>query len=355
VRRGLIAWSKTEVPRTVYDMRVAQAQAAMSSDGIEALLVYTNHTRPAAVSWLTGFVPYWSEAMLFLPRAGRPTLAAALTKRVHEWIAQTAWIEAIVSAPRLGVEIAKLCGTVVPNRRVGVLEYDALPTRIAEDLAAGGVGQAVDATTMFDRLRASADATEIALASRAARIAREALGALPARAADVAACVAAIDGAARRAGAEEVYVAVERDMREYPAFFRPQGSGATFGSAFSIRLTVAYKGQWIRLGRTVTTDAKAAIAVRRATEIFADAATRLPDPSGLGSCSSWLIEGTIRSQPLQALAASFEHLPEQELEGKVVTLSATVGVDGFPVRVVAPLIVGSERRAGALLGAPLFL
>src|ERR1700733_14483752 len=134
MRRGLLSWSKTEIPRTVFDMRIAQPQAAMASDGIGAFLVYTNHTRPAAVSWLTGFAPYWSECMLFLPRSGRSTLAAALSKRVHEWVAQTAWLEAIVSAPQLGVEIAKLCMSAVPGERVGVLEYDMLSTRIAEDL-----------------------------------------------------------------------------------------------------------------------------------------------------------------------------------------------------------------------------
>jgi hypothetical protein len=352
MRRGLLSWSKTEIPRTVFDMRVAQTQAAMASDGFAALLVYTNHTRPAAVSWLTGFVPYWSECMLFLPRNGRPALAAALSKRVHEWVAQTAWIEAIVSAPRLGVEIAKLCASAAPGERVGVVEYDTLPTRIAEDLVAGGVTQSADATRMFERLRSKADATEIALAARAAQIAQDALAAIPEHDAGIAATVAAVEGAARRGGAEEVYVAVERDLRDYPSFFRPHGESGTFGNTHAVRVTVAYKGQWVRLGRTVTTDAKAAIAIRRATELFADAAAHLPDLGALADAANWLIEGTICSQPLQALAASFQQLPVHPLEGKIVTLSATFGVDGFPVRVVAPVFVGGDQQAGALLGRP---
>src|SRR5215469_8836843 len=139
MRRGLLSWSKIEIPRTVFDMRIAQTQAAMTTDGIDVLLAYTNHTRPAAVSWLTGFVPYWSECLLFLPCDGRPTLAAALSKRVHEWIAQTSWIEGIVGAPRLGREIAKLCVPNYAGTRIGVLEYDSLPTQIADDLGEGGV------------------------------------------------------------------------------------------------------------------------------------------------------------------------------------------------------------------------
>lgn len=350
MRRGLLSWSKTEIPNTVFDMRVAQTQAAMATDGIDALLVYTNHTRPAAASWLTGFIPYWSECMLFLPRAGRPTLAAALSKRVHEWIAQTSWIEGIVAAPRLGREIAKLCVPKFSGKRIGVLEYDALPTRIADDLAEAGVTDLVDATAMFERLRATADGTEIALAARAAQIARDALAAVPEGTDDVGTVVAAVEGAARRDGAEEVYVAVATGAREYPAYYRAQGAGVVAGDTLGIRLTVAYKGHWVRMSRTVTKALHAADAVRRAGELFADAVVRLPDLSALMNASSWLIEGTIRSLPLEPLAASRSAgIPVQTLDGKVVTVSATFDVDGHAVRVVAPVLVGTGHRPGAPL------
>ena len=154
--------------------------------------------------------------MLYLPRDGRPTLAAALSKRVHEWIAQTSWIEGIVAAPRLGREIAKLCP---PGGRVGILEYDLLPTRIVADLAEGGVTNVADATALFDRLRLGADGTEIALATRAAQIARDALATLPERPGDISVAVAAVENAARWHGAEEVYVAVATKTREYPSYF----------------------------------------------------------------------------------------------------------------------------------------
>src|SRR5712692_2207866 len=68
MRRGLIARSETELPDAVFDARLERLRAAMRE--LDALLVYTNNTRPAAVSWLTGFIPYWSEAMLVVPRDG---------------------------------------------------------------------------------------------------------------------------------------------------------------------------------------------------------------------------------------------------------------------------------------------
>ena len=53
---------------------------------LDALLIHTDSSRAAGVSWLTGFVPYWSEALLLLTYHGAPTLVAALTYRVKSWI-----------------------------------------------------------------------------------------------------------------------------------------------------------------------------------------------------------------------------------------------------------------------------
>jgi Xaa-Pro aminopeptidase len=353
MRRGLLSWSKTEIPHTVFDMRIAQAQAAMSSDGVDALLVYTNHTRPAAVSWLTGFVPYWSESLLFVPRDGRPALAAALSKRVHEWIARTAWVGEIVGTPRLGREIAKLCFSNGSAGRIGVVEYEMLPTRIAADLREAGVTDVSDATALFERLRARADGIEIALSAHAAQIAREALASAGERPGDLAAAVAAVERSARWQGAEEVYVAVAPELREYPSYYRLQAAGIAAGESFGIRVTVAYKGHWVRMARTVTTDRRVAEAARRAAERFAEAAVRLPDTASLATASRWLVEGTIRSSPLEPLAASSAVANSaQPLEGKIVTLSATFVVDDWPIRVVAPVLVGNGGRPGALLADP---
>lgn len=51
MRRGLIAWSKAELPQAVLEARVERARAAMAEAGLDALLLYTNNTRTAAVSW----------------------------------------------------------------------------------------------------------------------------------------------------------------------------------------------------------------------------------------------------------------------------------------------------------------
>ena len=92
MRRGLLARSMVELPDAVFEARLERVRAAMQEEQFDALVIYTNNTRPAGVSWLTGFVPYWSEAVLVVPRAGAPYLVAALTFRVKSWIERTSRI-----------------------------------------------------------------------------------------------------------------------------------------------------------------------------------------------------------------------------------------------------------------------
>ena len=68
--------ARSELPDAVLDARLDRVRAAMHKAQLDALIIYTNNTRPAGVSWLTGFVPYWSEALLVVPRDG-----AAVSRR----------------------------------------------------------------------------------------------------------------------------------------------------------------------------------------------------------------------------------------------------------------------------------
>ena len=50
MRRGLIARSLEELPDAVFDARLARAHAAMQKAQLDALIIYTNNTRPGGVS-----------------------------------------------------------------------------------------------------------------------------------------------------------------------------------------------------------------------------------------------------------------------------------------------------------------
>jgi hypothetical protein len=342
MRRGLIARSKTELPDAVFDARLERLRAAMQ--GLDALLVYTNNTRPAAVSWLTGFIPYWSEAMLVVPRNALPVLVVALTFRVKPWIERTSRVAEVIHAPRVGIEAALLIAGRKADAAVGVVDFDHLPLGIADDLGEAGPQLAMsDASDLFAMVRAPADPAEIMLTARASSIAAIALSRIGQRdsAGDV---VAAVEADARRNGAEEVYVAVAPDLARDQRLLRVEGAPA-LGRRFSVRASVAYKGSWVR--RVVTVDRDDAVS--DGTEaVFADAVARLPSDCALSQFSSFLVEGRRIAQPLEALIGSGVAAPRPPVAGAVVSVQARIEADGRPVLLGAPALVGAPGEAASI-------
>jgi hypothetical protein len=67
MRRGLMGWSEADLPQATLKQRLSRLQEGLKTEGLGGVVLYTNHARPAAVSFLTGFTPYWSEGLLFVP------------------------------------------------------------------------------------------------------------------------------------------------------------------------------------------------------------------------------------------------------------------------------------------------
>jgi hypothetical protein len=283
MRRGLISRSKVELPDAVLDARLERVRAAMSEAQVDALVVYTNNTRAAGVSWLTGFVPYWSEALLVLPRTRPPVLVVALTYRVKSWIERVSRVAEVIHTPRIGLEAARMTATWKADAAVGIADRDGLAAGIVDDLREGGPRLRLsDATSLFARLRAQADQSEIALAIKAAVIAQRALA--QAAGASLAENIAAVEGQARDLGAEEVYIAAAPDLARDRRFRRIEGEAA-LGERFALRATVAYKGTWIRLVRMLGEAASG----EEAAAQFAAAVAELPGGRGFAGFSSWLV------------------------------------------------------------------
>src|SRR5215475_5038734 len=173
MRRGLMGWDEAELPKSVLEARLKLLQDAMAHLGLEALILYTNLVRPAAVCWLTGFTPYWIESLLLVPAKGRPMLATALSKRVAEWIKTTAWLDEIVNTPKPGTAIGQ---RVERLWRVGVLEPDALPAGLSDDIVASAPkAELVDASEAFTSARHPVDEAERRLIEKADALAVAAL------------------------------------------------------------------------------------------------------------------------------------------------------------------------------------
>ncbi|HSV82729.1 MAG TPA: aminopeptidase P family N-terminal domain-containing protein, partial [Ramlibacter sp.] len=214
MRRGLISWSREELPAAALDARVARLQSAMRTEGLAAVLAYTSFAQPAPVQWLTNFIPYWSEALLLVLPQGAPRLLVALTPRVHFWIREISHVGDVIAAPKPGAKAAELLASELPaGARVGVIGLEALPWVIADPLLAAGFGERlVDASALYTAIRQPADQAEQGLARKAQAIAEAALQAVPASATKTSEVIAAIDRSARLAGAEEVFPRIAPDL-----------------------------------------------------------------------------------------------------------------------------------------------
>jgi hypothetical protein len=348
MRRGLIARSLVELPDAVFDARLDRVRTAMQAAEFDALVIYTNNTRPAGVSWLTGFVPYWSEAVLVVPRERGPYLVAALSFRVKPWIERVSRLADVLHTPRIGLKAAQQIAAMQADAAVGVVDFDGLPAGIADDLREGGPKLALhDASALFAMLRAVADPAEIALASRAADIGHRALFAAEGETLNE--IIAGAESKARALGAEEIYIAAAPDLERDTRFRRIEGE-ATLGKTFALRATVAYKGAWIRLVRSVCDAASA----REAAARFAQAVALLPSDRGFAGFRSWLVEGCRMTQPLDPLIGSRlgeGHLP---LPGAVVSVQAALAVDSQTVLLGAPALIGQPGAASSLIADPLY-
>jgi len=348
MRRGLIARSLDELPDAVLDARLAQLRAAIGQAQLDALLIYTNNTRPAGVSWLTGFVPYWSEALLVVRPEGLPVLVAALTYRVKSWIERTSRLADVIHTPRIGLEAGRMIAAAKADARVGIADFGALASGITADLRDGGARLALtDATELFASVRGRADPAELALARTAAAIAAQAL-AQARHDRDLGEIIARVEAQARELGAEEIYVAAAPDLARDRSLRRIEGDAAA-GESFALRATVAYKGSWVRLTRTLSSAEMPASLSEEAAARFARAVAGLPDGCGFDNFSSWLVEGCRVAQPLEALTGSQIGEVHRPTPGALVSVQASLAVDGRPILIAAPAVLGEQGEGARLL------
>jgi Xaa-Pro aminopeptidase len=351
MRRGLISWSRAELPEATLDARVRRAQSAMAAARVDFLAIHCTPERSAGVAWFTGFVPYWNESLLIVPRSGRPNMVVGLSNRVHDWIARNAHVETVLHSPKLGLEAAKLIGA--GNSVVAVPDLDQLAAGVFAGLADQPGVTLVDGSALLEGLRGVADPAQLALTARAAMIAQRALAKADVAARDAGILISDIDGEARRLGAEEVFLAVAADLERDARLVRLEGP-KPLGRLFAVRISVAYKGVWIRMTRTLTADAALSDAVESAVERFAGAVATLPRTAALAGFASWLIEGCRTTAPLEALQGAMIGDPQPLAAGMIVTVQATIALGGAKILVGAPALLGRGDETAGLLVVPSF-
>lgn len=355
MRRGLISWSREELPAAALDARVARLQQAMRARGLGAVLAYASFAQPAPVQWLSNFIPYWSEALLLVPPQGATTLLVALTPRVHFWIREVSHVGELVAAPKPGAQAAQMLAGMLPAQApVGVIALDALPWSVAEPLLAAGWGpRLVDATDLYDAARHPADEPELRMAGKALGMAQAALAAIPADAAQSAQVIAAVDGSARRAGAEEVLPRIAPDLAQ-DATLRRMETIQPLGERYAIDCSLAYRGVWVRAIRSFTRGAEPAswaaaqdwfdrsLQRMAGTGTAADLAADAP-----GRLTEWTLEASTATAPLSIVASLGQPATASLPQGSLAVFTAQLALDDGPWLHSAPLRVGAGALAAA--------
>jgi hypothetical protein len=331
MRRGLMGWSEADLPVAVLSQRLSRLQAGLEKEGLGGLVLYTNLARPAAVSFLTGFTPYWSEGLLFVPASGEPVFATALSKRVSGWIRSVMPIGSIENTPQPAAAIGQKLAKANVGR-IGVVELDLFPAAQASLLMGndGAVGLN-DATALFRSVRIRVDATEIALARRADDLARHCLETFD-RGDDPRRMVADIEARARLGGAEEAFVGVNPDLGRSNAFLRSDRLHA-LGEHFAIRLSLSLKGSWVRRTITLNLNPEAQAMFAAADAAFARALASASDAAALkalqddfpGKITAWTVEACVGSYPLEVVRRS----------GDAQALSGNAFSGNLPISVIS--------------------
>jgi len=352
MRRGLMAWDENELPRGVLTQRIEGLRALMTRGGLDGFILYTNLVQPGAVTYLTGFTPYWSDGLLLVPKAGAPIFATALSKRVANWISSTNPLSEIVNTPKPGAAVgARLASDGC--RRVGVLELDHLPGGLYDEIAGAAPSvELTDGSVAFASLRRRIDPTERGLIERADALAVAALAQVdPDRAADAGAAAGQVEKQARLQGAEEAYIAVAADVTADPRMIRVSGP-LPLADRFALRASIAYKGSWVRRTRTFARDPAKRLAVARADAWFESLVSAIASGRSIGAqitarigelpgaaVNNWMAESPTGSYPLQSIASS--RAPERDgvpADGFFV-LTLELVVEGTPWLGAAPVFV----------------
>jgi len=341
MRHGLMLWRENELSADDVRARQKKMSEALAAAGLDALIVYTNHVRSHGVTYLTGFTPYWSDALLLQLPGKKPILATALSKRVGNWIRSVNPTAEIGHSPKPG----RLVGEHLAEagcKRVGVLELDLLPSGLAEEITSVAEVELVDASAVFDSVRCLADEAELRLVKRTFALANEALDNVDTGVATAGEAVSNLERLARDAGAEECYIAVAPDLvRDRRPGRLPN---APIGAVFAVRLSLAYNGVWVRQTRTFTRREDVS---GRIAELDADLASLSSDldltmPLGpqlerlnLGdSLLDWRLEAPRGTLPLTDVATSTNDHGTRIPFG---VLSLTALLDGVPVLAGGPV------------------
>src|SRR5579871_1545105 len=109
MKRGLIAWDKSELPPEAFETRLAAARKRLAERDLPALVIYSDLWRSNYGRFYSNFMPYFNRAFVVIPLADKPFLLCGLSPRVYPWIKSVTIFEEIVQSPNLAQKLIDIC------------------------------------------------------------------------------------------------------------------------------------------------------------------------------------------------------------------------------------------------------
>lgn len=266
MKRSLITWDETELPRATFTTRLERVRKRARDAGVPAIVSFTDVWRSNHGRHLVNFMPFWGSSLVVVPVEGEPVLICGNSPRVYPWIRTVTIVDDIRPAKNLAARFLELAAERGWSR-VGVIELLDLPFDVYRELRDSDVDAvALDAATIVG----TPDERELAMHRTAAESTRR----LVAQAVDGSRdlpehqLVARLERALRGAGMEDVLVRISNgDSAPRPA------SAKQMTERSSVAVAAEYRGHWAFVSRPVSAHAEL-------EESFQDALTDLDSLQG---------------------------------------------------------------------------
>ncbi|HEY7335428.1 MAG TPA: hypothetical protein VH639_11130 [Bryobacteraceae bacterium] len=236
MKRGLIAWDKSELPPEAFESRLARARERLAHLDLPALVVYSDLWKSNYGRFYSNVMLYFNRALLVIPREDKPFLLCGLSPRVYPWIKSVTILEEILPSPNLAARFLEICSQR-GWRSVGFTDPEGLPYDLY---------RAISAEIEMKDVPHESDEWERAMHARAARIARDGLEAELSAGAGLTdyEFTGRLERKLRRAGAEDLIILLTNgDSAPRPA------RGEKLLAGFSACLALEYRGHWAKIAR----------------------------------------------------------------------------------------------------------